>query len=169
VAFDFGFQYDTDYRGLRLGLAMKNFGPNMQFSGSDFERLQQVEGDDPNAQNRAMSLSTAPFELPSSFQFGASYPVLNDPNGTLSFHGLYTSNSFAVDDGRAGAEFLFRQAYALRAGYKFSTNDEELFGFSYGAGARLTLGSTRLWIDYAGQMVSDFFDDVQHITLTMQF
>jgi hypothetical protein len=127
------------------------------------------DGDDPNAQNRAMSLSTAKFELPSSFQFGASYPLIDDPNGTLALHGLYTSNSFTVDDAKTGAEYLFRNDFAVRAGYKFSTNDDELYGFTYGAGARLRLGASHLWIDYAGEMVNDFFDDVQHVTLTMQF
>src|SRR5262245_51280603 len=53
IAFDFGFQYDTDFRGLRFGLAMKNVGPAAQYTGSDFERLQQVEGDDPTSANRA--------------------------------------------------------------------------------------------------------------------
>jgi hypothetical protein len=169
VAFDLGFQYDTDYRGLRFGLAMKNVGASPEFTGTDFERLQQVSGDDPQAAKRALASSSAGFELPTSFQFGLSYPALRGPQGTLTVHGLYTSNSFMVDEGRVGAEYLVRKDYALRAGYKMTSDGSDLFGFTYGAGIRLGLGANHLWVDYAGQTVSQFFGDVQHVALTLQF
>jgi hypothetical protein len=169
IAFDFGFQYDTDYRGLRFGLAMKNVGPAAQFTGSDFERLQQVEGDDPTAANRAMSSSSAAFELPTYFQFGLSYPAVRGPQGTLTVHGLYTSNSFMTDEGRIGGEYVYRRDYALRAGYKMTTAEEDLFGFTYGAGIRIGMGTSHLWLDYAGESVSQYFDDIQHLALTFQF
>jgi hypothetical protein len=169
VAFDFGFQYDTDYRGLRLGLSMKNIGPSAEFTGSDLERLQQVSGDDPNAAKRALSSSSAAFELPTYFQFGLSYPALRGPQGALTVHGLYTSNSFMVDEGRIGAEYLYRKDYAVRAGYKMTSDGSDLFGFTYGAGIRMAVGASHLWLDYAGQSVSEFFEDVQHVALTFQF
>lgn len=169
LAFDFGFQYDTDYRGLRLGLAMKNVGPSAEFTGSDLERLQQVSGDDPNAAKRALSSSSASFELPTYFQFGLSYPALRGPQGVLTLHGLYTSNSFMVDEGRIGGEYVYRKDYALRAGYKYTSANSDLFGFTYGAGLRVAIGSSHMWLDYAGETVSDFFDDIQHVGLTFQF
>jgi len=166
---DFGFQYDTDYRGLRFGLAMKNVGPAPEFTGTDLERLQQVSGDDPNAAKRALSSSSAGFELPTYFQFGLSYPAVHMPQGTLTLHGLYSSNSFMVDEGRLGAEYLYRKDYALRAGYKFTSDGSDLFGLTYGVGLRMAIGTSHLWLDYAGEQVSDFFDDVQHVALTFQF
>jgi len=169
IAFDLGFQYDTDYRGMRFGLAMKNVGPSLQFTGSDFERLQQVSGDDPNAAKRAMSQGSADFEMPTWFQFGVSYPAFTSPQGILTLHGLYASNSFMVDEGRVGAEYTYRHDYAVRAGYKITSDNSDLYGFSYGAGLRLAIGNSHLWLDYAGQNVSDFFNDVQHVALTFQF
>jgi hypothetical protein len=169
LAFDFGFQYDTDFRGLRFGLAMKNVGPSAQFTGTDFERLQQIGGDDPQAAKRALSSGSADFELPTWFQFGLSYPALRGPQGVLTVHGLYTSNSFMVDEGRIGAEYMYRKDYALRAGYKLTTDGSDLFGFTYGAGIRVAVGSSHLWLDYAGESVSEFFNDVQHLGLTFQF
>jgi hypothetical protein len=169
IAFDLGFQYDTDYRGLRFGLSMKNVGASPEFTGTDFERLQQVGGDDPQSAKRALSSSSAGFELPTSFQFGLSYPALRGPQGTLTLHGLYTSNSFMVDEGRIGGEYLYRKDYALRAGYKITSDGTDLFGFTYGAGIRVAMGASHLWLDYAGQSVSEFFDDVQHVALTLQF
>jgi len=169
VAFDVGFQYDTDYRGLRLGLAMKNVGSSAQFTGTDFERLQHISGDDPTAANRALSSSSGDFELPTWFQFGLSYPALRGPQGELDVHGLYMSNSFAVDEGRVGAEYVYRKDYAIRAGYKITSDDSDLYGFTYGAGLRVGIGASHMWLDYAGQTVSDFFDDIQHVALTFQF
>jgi hypothetical protein len=168
VAFDFGFQYDTGYQGLMLGMAMKNFGPNLEYSGSDFERNLVLPGDDPQSGSRTVSSGSAKFELPSYFQLGMSYPVLRGTN-SITLHGLYQNNSYAVDDGRVGAEWMYRKDGALRVGYKYSSNSDDLFGLTYGAGVRVPLGSANLWVDYAGQTVSDFFDDVHHVALSLVF
>src|SRR6185436_7019197 len=47
VVFDFGFQYDTGFNGMKLGLSMKNYGPPQAFGGSDLERNQRLIEDDP--------------------------------------------------------------------------------------------------------------------------
>ena len=148
---------------------MRNVGPNMEFKGTDFDRLQLLPTDDPQAASRNLSLSSAEFELPTTFQFGMSYPVTRGPEGTVTIHGLYMSNSFAVDEGRVGAEWGYKKMFALRGGYKITSNSDDLFGFSYGVGLRVPLGGSNLWVDYAGQTVSDFFDDVQHVSATFQF
>jgi hypothetical protein len=140
MAFDFGFQYETGYQGVRLGMAMKNFGANLEYSGSDFERNLQIPGDDPQSGNRTVSSGSAAFELPSSFQFGMSYPVMRGANA-LNLYGLYQNNSYAVDDGRLGAEWMYSKQGALRLGYMFNSNESDLFGFSYGLG----LGSDGLF------------------------
>lgn len=168
VAFDFGFQYDTGVRGVRFGFTMKNFGPAQEFSGSDFERNLRLGTDDPQAGNRTVALSSAQFELPSSFTAGATLPLVQGVT-TLTAHALYSSNSFGVDDGRAGLEWAWRKDIALRGGYKYSSDKNDLFGLSYGAGLRVPLGGSNLWVDYAGQQVSDFFDDVQHLSVSFTF
>jgi len=68
-----------------------------------------------------------------------------------------------------GAEWGYKKIFALRGGYKITTNTDDLFGFSYGVGLRVPLGGSNMWVDYAGQTVSDFFDDVQHVSATFQF
>ena len=169
VSFGFGFQYDTDYRGVRLGMAMNNFGANMQYSGSDLEHLQQLPGYNPFVAPRDLALSTATFELPTNFQFGMSVPIVRGGEHAFAVDGVYINNSFAVDEGRVGAEYVYHKMFALRAGYKLTSDSNDLFGLSYGAGARVPLGSSSMWVDYAGQSVSDFFDDVQHVSVTFEF
>lgn len=168
MAFDFGFQYDTGYQGMRLGMAMKNFGSNLQFNGSDFERNVLLPGDDPQAGNRTVTSGSARFELPSYFQLGMSYPVVQGTS-SLTLHALYQSNSYGLDEGRFGGEWMYRKDAALRAGYVYNSSDDFLYGLSYGAGVRVPLGTANLWVDYAGQQVSEFFDDVQHVALSIVF
>ena len=70
-AFDLGLHYDSGWKNARFGLVMKNVGPNMRFSGSDFDYTLRLPGDDPQAANRTVSSLTADFELPSYFEMGA--------------------------------------------------------------------------------------------------
>ena len=169
VSFGFGFQYDTDYHGVRLGMAMNNVGPNMEYSGSDLTHLQQLPGYNPFVAPRDLGLSTATFELPTNFQFGASVPLVRGGENAFTLNGIYINNSFAVDEGRVGAEYIYRKLFALRGGYKITSNTDDLFGPSYGLGVRVPLGAASMWIDYAGQPVSNYFDDVQHVSLTLKF
>lgn len=174
VAFDFGFQYDTGFNGIRLGMTMKNYGPPQEFGGSDFERNQQLTGDNPQAAPHTVGLTSAEFELPSAFASAASWPVVRGVNN-LTVHALYQSNSYDVDEFRAAAEFGWRKDFALRVGYLYNSHqsDEDetsLFGLSYGAGVRVPIGAaSSMYVDYAGQSVSDFFDDVQHVGVTFTF
>jgi hypothetical protein len=168
VAFDFGFQYDTGVRGIRLGAAMQNFGNSQHFSGEDLDRNLLLPEDDPQSANRTLSLSTSQAELPALFSGSVSYPVMQGVN-TLALHGVYQSNSFNVDEFRVGGEYGYRKQFALRLGYKLTTNSNDIFGLTYGLGVAIPLGSTKMDLDYAGQSVSDFFNDVQHVGLTFRF
>ena len=168
VSFDFGFQYDTGVRGIRVGAAMQNFGPSQLFSGADFDRNLQIPEDDPQAANRTLTAGSSAAELPALFAGSVSWPVIQGVN-ELSLHALYQSNSFNVDEFRFGAEYALHKAYFLRLGYKATSSDNELFGLAYGFGVKLPMGGSQLELDYAGQVVKEFFDDVQHFSLTFRF
>jgi len=118
--------------------------------------------------NRTLSLSSSDYELPALFAGGASWPLLQGVQN-VTLHGLYQSNSFGVDEFRFGAEYGYHKDYFARVGYKFTSNDNELFGLTYGLGLRVPVGSSSMYVDYAGQHVKDFFDDVQHIGIQMTF
>ncbi len=169
VAFDFGFQYQTGLGGAALGMSLKNVGPSMAFAGSDLDFGVVRPGDDPTAQPRTVAPSTSPFELPTYFQFGASYPLLGKGIYRATAYAAYQNNSFSRDEFRGGLEWTYRDDLALRAGYAGTGDEDDLFGFSYGAGVRIPMATNKLYVDYAGQTVSDFFDDVQHITLRLTF
>jgi hypothetical protein len=168
VSFDFGFQYETGFHGMKIGGAMKNFGSSQEFGGSDFESNQQFPEDDPQAANRTVALTSAAFELPSQFGGGVSWPVMQGQH-TLMVHGIYQSNSYGLDEMRIGGEYDWKKTFAVRVGYRYSSADEDLWGLTYGAGAQVPFSGGRMRIDYAGQMVNDFFDDVHHIGVAFDF
>jgi hypothetical protein len=168
MSFDFGFQYDTGVKGIRVGGAMQNFGPSQLFSGADFDRNLLIPEDDPQSANRTLTTSSSAAELPSLFAGSVDWPVMQGTN-ELSLHALYQSNSFNVDEFRFGAEYGMKKSYFLRVGYKATSSSNELFGLTYGLGVQLPLGNTKLGLDYAGQTVSNFFNDVQHVGLTFRF
>ena len=76
VSFDFGFQYETGVRGIRVGAAMQNFGPAQLFSGAEFDRNLLIPEDDPQSANRTLSASSSTSELPSLFAGSVSWPVV---------------------------------------------------------------------------------------------
>src|SRR5439155_14289533 len=114
VAFDFGVQYVTGFRGLRLGMVMKNFGPGMTFNGPGGQVNVIPPGTDPTGSNRTFEPTQASFEMPSYFTLGASYDVWNKSDMKLAAVGAFQNNNFTGDDLRGGMEWSYRDLFALR-------------------------------------------------------
>jgi hypothetical protein len=173
LALDFGFQYDTGYRGMTFGFAMKNFGPSMQFSGSDFEIAVPVPDAEPGATNRTLGSTSSKFEMPSYFQMGAAYNLMESSSQQFRVLGSFVSNNFSPDEFRGGAEYSFHDRFALRAGYgrRVSDSDNDVYnGFSFGAGVNAKVGDTaRLRFDYSGRLVKEFFDDTHEFAVRLAF
>lgn len=178
LAFDFGFQYDTGYNGLTFGFVMKNFGTSMAFSGSDFELNVLIPDAEPGSSNRTVAATSSRFEMPSYFQIGAAYDLLNpgsaaSENNHFKMMTTFSSNNFTPDEIRGGAEYMYRDVFALRAGYgqRVSNSDNDVYnGFSFGAGLNLKLGSaSRLRFDYANRMVKEFFNDTNEFSVKLSF
>jgi hypothetical protein len=176
LAFDFGFQYDTG-NGPTFGFVMKNFGTSMEFSGSDFEINVPIPDAEPGSSNRTVASSSSSFEMPSYFQIGAAYDLLGQSAASESNHlkvmTTFSSNNFTPDELRGGAEYMYKDMFALRAGYgqRVNNSDNDVYnGFSFGAGLNLKLGnSSRLRFDYANRMVKDYFDDTNEFAVRLSF
>ena len=48
-----GFQYKTALKGLTLGIAMQNFGPDLRFDGPDLDRVVKLQDAVPEADPQA--------------------------------------------------------------------------------------------------------------------
>lgn len=175
-AIDLGVQYDTGWRGLRFGFAMKNIGPNMEYSGGNLEQRLIIPEDDPTAQPHVVSLQSTSFELPSYLQMGAAYDLSLSEKAEATVFGTFQGNNFTTDEYRLGAECRIGRALALRAGFQGQVplkeenrQPEYLYNFSYGAGVNFNLGDLPVNFDWAGTHVGQFFGDNQQFSLRLAF
>ena len=169
LAFDFGFQYVPGWKTIRLGMAMKNYGPRLKYSGPGFEHTTGVPGDDPEASNRVLSLGSAGFELPSYFQLGLSYDFDLAENGMLRVGTDFQSNNFSQDEYRLGAEYLLQEKFHFRSGYVYCDQDDYLYGATLGVGVDFNLGQTKAAVNYSYNFISDYFDDLSEVSLSFGF
>jgi hypothetical protein len=179
LAFDFGLQYATALKGLKLGVVLKNLGPNMRFDGSDLETRTPPADTEPGTRNRNFRIPLAAFELPSTLELGISYDLGFGENSSLTVASNFMNHNFGLDQYGVSAEYVLNQTIFLRGGYAIafdpetssfeSQNDSYLYGPSFGAGVRLKLGeSMDLGLDYAYR-TTELFDDNQWFTLTLGF
>ena len=168
LSFDLGFQYLTGWRTLKIGLVMKNYGRRASYSGSGFEYAVHVPGDDPEAAPRIMTLSSAPFELPSYFQIGLSYEWEFENNRSFVLNGDFQSNNFSNDEWRLGGEYNYEDLFFIRGGYVFCDQDEYLYGPAIGLGVQFEMGNTVTRVDYSHTFVNSYFDDVPEISIRFE-
>jgi hypothetical protein len=188
VAFDFGFQYLTDWRGLKLGMVMKNFGPSMTYSGPGTEISLLPADQDPSSQPRIFTTESASFELPSYFTMAASMDVYSQAAYRFTALGALQNNNFLGNALRAGLEWSYRDQIALRASYygsfrgnmntatgedqsEFTGGDDLYTGLGLGGGFNIRTGETgRMGVDFCWRPVRDgLFDDTFDIGLRVAF
>ena len=173
-AFDFGLQYNVVGSGLQFGVALKNLGPSMTFTGPDLEAFYLPSGTPIGTNGEPRSITLADFELPTAFSLGLSYDFRLDKKNNLNVNGTFQNNSFSTDDYNLGLEYNFNKMVYLRGGYMFTQenedNDNRIFtgptfgaGFNYNASSSLNVG-----FDYAYR-VADKFDANQYFTIRLGF
>lgn len=171
-AFDFGLTYNVTGSGLRFGVALKNLGPSMKFSGQDLEQFFQPPGTPSGTQSEPRTIELADFELPTALSLGLSYDFKLDKTNNLMLHGTFQNNSFATDDYNLGVEYNYNKLIYLRGGYQFTNDnqDDRLFtGPSFGAGFNYAASSNfNIGFDYAYR-VTDKFSANQFFTINLGF
>lgn len=188
VAFDFGFQYLTEWRGLRFGMVMKNFGPSMRYDGPGTEISLLPDDQDPSSQPRIFTTQSAGFELPSHFTMAASMDVYSEAAYKVTALGALQNNNFQGNAMRMGLEWAYRDQVALRASYfgsfrgnmntatgedesKFEGGDDLYSGLGLGGGFNIRTGETgKLGVDFCWRPVRDgLFDDIFDLGLKLAF
>ncbi|MCB0400514.1 MAG: PorV/PorQ family protein [Flavobacteriales bacterium] len=177
VAFDAGIRYVTgDNDQVKFGIALKNIGPTMQYSGDglSFTETNDNAGFDISSTQEHRS---AIYQLPSLLNIGASYDFYLAPTADstsseinsdhrITLAGTYTSNSFTNDQYRIGLEYAFRSMFMIRGGYVMEQGvwfdgDKRANAYSgpaFGASFVAPLGKngTTFGFHYAYQMTENF-------------
>lgn len=171
LALDIGTVFTTQFRGLRLGASISNFGTKMRMTGRDLlvqhdtDPLREGNNDKVNA-----NLATDAYEMPLYLRVGMSYNLLQD----MKKHALWLAvdavhPSDNVEMVNVGAEYALDNMFFLRGGYAslFSKDAEQ--GLTLGAGLRYGFGGrTALKVDYAYEAFGRF-DYIQKFTLGVGF
>jgi hypothetical protein len=161
IALDAGIQYVTgtneDRNNVKFGIALKNVGTPLEFSGDGLSTRVQAPGSN-NVYELSVEQRAEGFEMPSLVNIGAAYDFNLATNHILSLAGTFTSNSFTNDQFTLGTEYRFRNILMLRFGF---TYEDDIFdtdlrttwytGPAAGVTIDLPLGKTgkSFGIDYA--------------------
>ena len=171
MAVDIGTLFDTQFQGMKIGMAISNYGTKMRMSGRDL--LVQTDVDPSIAGNNPSinaNLQTDKYDMPLLFRVGVSVDVLKglyDSNLIVAVDALHPNDD--VESVNAGLEYTYHRMVSLRAGYKslFARDSEE--GLSFGGGLTTKVfGRAAIRLDYAW---GDFgiLKDIQKFSLGLSF
>ncbi|GAB4369104.1 MAG: type IX secretion system outer membrane channel protein PorV [Calditrichia bacterium] len=169
-AFDIGIQYHNLGRvqGLSLGLAVKNIGTNMQYSGSGMLAQATEKG---SAFQDFRRRETSSDQLPANVELGLSYKRNIAENNSITVAGIFQNNNLDNDQYKFGAEYAYSDLIFLRGGYLLAQNVEsenQLYTFTLGLGLHYKVGGTDLTLDYAFRD-SQYFDGNNMFSLRIGF
>jgi hypothetical protein len=133
VLLDAGTVYQIGWRNSRLSVTLSDFGPDLN-PRSHFQS--RVTGS---------PVAYTAFSPPTRFQLGLAVdPYIQGPH-RLTATTVILHQADNAETLRSGLEYHFRDSYALRTGYDFSSNEMRL---SAGLGLALRLGGRRGTFDY---------------------
>lgn len=137
---DLGVHYNVGSTGAKIGVAIRNFGLNGQAEG-EIERP-TVDG------GTVIENEFEDLVPPTTFLLGMSYDVLRgEGDHALTVAGQLTNPNDNAEQLNVGAEYVWADLLALRAGYRFGV--EEASTPSLGFGVVVPgLGERRLRADY---------------------
>jgi hypothetical protein len=175
VAFDLGVQYQglVGVQGLNLGVAVKNIGPQMTFEGPGL--LGTGVRADGRRPAQKYSVEAAGFELPAVLEIGLGYDQKVSDNMEWNVTSSFSNRNLGLDEYRFGGEvgYNFESVQLFgRAGLNLvpqSTTDEEnIFGSTFGIGVLYRGEGVDVSIDYAYRSVK-YFDGNQILSLKFGF
>jgi hypothetical protein len=177
-ALDMGVQYITDL-GLTLGVALKNLGKPITFTGADLDREVDLPDTPPGTPWRRLSWAAQKAELPSSFEIGLAYNIKPMEKLDVQVMASIRNQNFMNDQLVGGVEIAYDNMFFVRGGYDYGLNEGEdsyggktyLFGPTFGFGLMYPITSNmKLAFDFAYRTLAEnYFDDNMLFTAKLIF
>ncbi|HVP36940.1 MAG TPA: PorV/PorQ family protein [Terriglobales bacterium] len=170
VAFDAGFQYETGFKSLKLGMSMLNFGSTMSYTGQQLKHEAQIFPDaPPTYQDVPVQVESESYPLPLTFRIGLAYNFLENENNllTANLDGIQPNDGREL--GALGLEYSYKKTFFVRLGYEYCSETGYERGFTAGAGLNYKLSTNfNAKFDYA---YADFgrLDQVHRFTFGIGF
>ena len=169
----FSLSVGTIYRisedGVRIGASISNFGTRAKYDGRDLRILYDSDpakyGDNANLPGE---LYTDDFPLPIVFRVGIGMPVKIGEDNTISFAVDAFHPSDNTESVSMGAEWMFQNTLALRAGYQEMFMPDSELGLTLGAGVQYQMDDYRLSFDY-GWAEHGRLEKTHRLTLGVSF
>jgi len=164
LAFDVGAVYETGFKSLRMGIAIQNFGPEMQIPGKykdiiGFDSKTQEYSTEPEENYR-------PYHIPLLFRAGVAYNILETATNTITVAGDLVHLNDNVEQLSLGGEYWFNNLICVRGGY---IGNHDSANFSVGGSLNLSLsqlGAASLDYSYTDFGILDF---VHQMSMTFAF
>lgn len=167
IALDVGVIYVTGEKDqARFGVALKNIGPKLKYTGDGFSIKALFESSDYSV---TVNQRSEDFELPTQLRIGASYDFYIGEDNRLTVAGSFVSNSFTKDQFTLGLEYSLFDYLMLRGGYTYEsditadiegTDRTNVYnGPSFGATVQVPFNKETgagLAVDYSYQTTSHF-------------
>lgn len=140
-AVDLGTLYRTSFHGLRLGMSILHFGPDVRYSGTfiDFSDPKSVDI------NKEKEFNT--FSLPVNFRFGVAMDMLNNESHRVTTTADMVHPNNNSEQYNLGMEYGFRRLFFLRGGYQLNA-DEGGLALGLGIHTRVS-GDLGIVLDYS--------------------
>lgn len=167
VCFDAGVQYvPTNVKDFSFGITMRNIGPSFSYRGDGLSIVLPVPtGIYTNSfQNRSED-----FEIPTQLAIGASKGFDLTEGHKITLAGNFISNSFKKDQFTLGAEYSFKDLFALRASWAQFDNrfdglrSEAITGPAAGFTCNIPMGDGKLDLSYAYRMTNSAFGGIHTV------
>lgn len=119
-AADVGTLYDTGFQGLKIGMMISNFGPDLKFISESYP-------------------------LPMNFKFGGVVDIYRreEHSAVFAVEGSHPNDN--MEKFNAGVEYWFKDMFSLRLGNYF---EYDVGGISGGGGVKVNVSQTKLSFDY---------------------
>jgi len=164
-----GATYRLTPGGVKLGASLSNLGTHAKYSGQVLA-IQYDPDPDQHGNNSALPADqfTGEFPVPILFRIGMSMPYqVNERSSLLlvadAYHPSDNTESISL-----GAEWLWHEALALRAGYQNLFQEDSEIGLTLGAGVHGTFSNTQFQFDY-GWGTHEFLGSTHRVTFGLGF
>ncbi len=158
-ALDFGTLYQTNFRGLKIGMSISHFGTKLQLQGREqLIRVDVAPGLGANPDETPARLETEAWPLPLVFRLGVSLDVFRFEQQALVANVDYFDYRDVAPGFCVGGEYSLNRFVFVRGGFRALTNadnlddpDNQAFFPTLGGGLDLHYpnSSYRLRLDYA--------------------
>jgi hypothetical protein len=182
MAVDLGVQYEFPEFPLFIGVALKNLGSRMEYTGTDLEQTLDPAGTESGTLQERFRIKSETFAMPTSFDLSVNYEVIP---GLMLLSG-FTNNAYSSNTGSFAAKFLYNDFVWVAAGTQIDLvnssdqpddiEDDEwdertqnVWGYTFGVGVSIPVGDFKVGVGYSYRSVSDYFENNSLFQLSVDF